>query len=363
MVPQAPAVQLRGPNQRGPGGKLGAGLNKGQGVPPFWPCVPLRSDGTARTRTCRGAPSRPAALASAKPAGPWSPATVRSRSSSRSNLGECGEDAEEEVAGRRSRGALAGERSATVPGDWEPSAFGNAGAGDRHVSQTTVCDVRAPTPRGQPWEFRPGGVPTSQSPPPSVSGCSTRTPSHRSLHRRPSSRRAKRARPANHLAALARRPEPLPRLPWPRRRRVEGRSLARPEDGSWRTHGLPPVGVAGPGITLIARCLRRSGVDAVPATGAGERVDERPVGRGRSPATFAAQHLGSTCWPSSVSQRRGRAAKGCSSSRRSVVAGVHEEGSLEFRPGGCLRRAPQRPRAPRDGVGVRRTPTPCLLAS
>ena len=49
-----------------------------------------------------------------------------------------------------------------------------------------------------------------------------------------------------------------------------------------------------------------TGVDAGPATGAGERVDERPVGRGRSPATFAAQHLGSTCWPSSVSQRRGR---------------------------------------------------------
>ena len=49
-----------------------------------------------------------------------------------------------------------------------------------------------------------------------------------------------------------------------------------------------------------------AGVDAVPATGAGERVDERPVGRGRSPPTFAAQHLGSTCWPSSVSERRGR---------------------------------------------------------
>ena len=30
----------------------------------------------------------------------------------------------------------------------------------------------------------------------------------------------------------------------------------------------------------IARCLRRSGVDAVPAIGAGERVDERPGGRG-----------------------------------------------------------------------------------
>ena len=94
------------------------------------------------------------------------------------------------------------------------------------------------------------------------------------------------------------------------------------------------------------------------STGAGEGS-----GRGRSPTTFAAQYLGSTCWPSSVSQRRGRAAKGCSSSRRSVVAGVHEEGSLEFRPGGCLRRAPQRPRTPRDGAGVRRTPTPCLLAS
>ncbi len=71
----------------------------------------------------------------------------------------------------------------------------------------------------------------------------------------------------------------------------------------------------------------------MPATGASERVDERPVGRGRSPATFAAQHLGSTCWPSSVSERRGRdQPKGCSSSRRSVVAGVHEEGSLEFPP-------------------------------
>ena len=38
-------------------------------------------------------------------------------------------------------------------------------------------------------------------------------------------------------------------------------------------------------------------------------------------------------------------------------------GSLEFRPGGCPRRAPQRPRASRDGNGVRRTPTPCLSAS
>ena len=49
---------------------------------------------------------------------------------------------------------------------------------------------------------------------------------------------------------------------------VGGRSI---DTGGWGTHGLPPVGVAGPGITLIARCLRRSGVDAVPATGAGER--------------------------------------------------------------------------------------------
>ena len=64
----------------------------------------------------------------------------------------------------------------------------------------------------------------------------------------------------------------------------------RQRGGASRT---APVGVAGPGITLIARCLRRSGVDAVPATGAGERVDERPVGRGRSPTTFAAHHLGS----------------------------------------------------------------------
>ena len=69
------------------------------------------------------------------------------------------------------------------------------------------------------------------------------------------------------------------------RRRVGRGSVARGR--GWWTHGLPPVG-----ITLIARCLRRSGVDAVPATGAGERVDERPVGRGRSPATFAAQAPG-----------------------------------------------------------------------
>ena len=62
---------------------------------------------------------------------------------------------------------------------------------------------------------------------------------------------------------------------------------------AWWTHGLPPVGVAGPGITLIARCLRRSGVDAVPATGAGERVDERPVGRGRS-ARRARKHAAAT---------------------------------------------------------------------
>ena len=123
-----------------------------------------------------------------------------------------------------------------------------------------------------------------------------------------------------------------------------------------------PAGGAGCAVSL---CRRRVDVLTEPTGG--------PFSRGRrgpffschfhSPATFAAQHLGSTCWPSSVSQRRGRAAKGCSSSRRSVVAGVHEEGSLEFRPGGCLRRAPQRPRAPRDGAGVRRTPTPCLSAS
>ena len=114
----------------------------------------------------------------------------------------------------------------------------------------------------------------------------------------------------------------------------------------------------------IARCLRRSGVDAVPATGAGERVDERPVGRGRSPATFAAQHLGSTCWPSSVAERRGRDQPRAAARRGGRWSPAFmRRAAWSFRPGGCLRRAPQRPRAPRDGVGVRRTSTPCLSAS
>ena len=106
----------------------------------------------------------------------------------------------------------------------------------------------------------------------------------------------------------------------------------------WWTHGLPPVGVAGPGITLIVRCLRRSGVDAVPATGAGERVDERPVGRGRSPATFAAQHLGSTCWPSSVSQRRGRDQPRTAARRGGRQPGVPPRHPLQLSSGRLRRR-------------------------
>ena len=118
--------------------------------------------------------------------------------------------------------------------------------------------------------------------------------------RSPSARSTSGSSPSNARdlpsPAASRQRQPLPNQ-YPRLAAPTGRVMMW-----WWTHGLPPVGVAAPGITLIARCLRGSGVDAVPATGAGERVDERPVARGRSPPTFAAQHLGSTCWLSSVSR-------------------------------------------------------------
>ena len=42
----------------------------------------------------------------------------------------------------------------------------DAGVADQHVSQTTVCDICERRPRGAALEFRPGGVPASQSPAP-----------------------------------------------------------------------------------------------------------------------------------------------------------------------------------------------------
>ena len=75
-------------------------------------------------------------------------------------------------------------------------------------------------PAGAALEFRPGGVPASQSPAPFVPGCSTRTSSPvRSPT--PEFTPSNRARPAN---ATTRPPWPIglnppPRLPWSRRRR------------------------------------------------------------------------------------------------------------------------------------------------
>ena len=93
----------------------------------------------------------------------------------------------------------------------------------RLMSQTTVCDMESADPAGAALEFRPGGVPASQSPAPFVSGCSTRTPSPvRSPT--PEFTPVNRARPALAAAPAGGAPEPLPRL----------------EDGWWRTHGLPP---------------------------------------------------------------------------------------------------------------------------
>ena len=99
----------------------------------------------------------------------------------------------------------------------------DAGVADQHVSQTTVFDMESADPAGAALEFRPGGVPASQSPAPFVSGCSTRTPSPvRSPT--PEFTPVNRARPALAAAPAGGAPEPLPRL----------------EDGWWRTHGLPP---------------------------------------------------------------------------------------------------------------------------
>ena len=68
----------------------------------------------------------------------------------------------------------------------------------------------------------PEGVPTSQSSAPFVSGCSTRTPSPvRSTDARVHAGEPSPAGERNPPAALARRPEPPPGLPWPRRRQVE----------------------------------------------------------------------------------------------------------------------------------------------
>ena len=96
-------------------------------------------------------------------------------------------------------------------------------------------------------------------------------------------------------------------------------------------------------------------------------VDERPVGRGRSLATFAAQHLGSTCWPSSVSQRRGRDQPRAAARR----GGRGRRRSLGGQPGVPPRWSPGRPTwgsgwaqlrrpcptSPRGSGGDRRSPT------
>ena len=89
------------------------------------------------------------------------------------------------------------------------------------VANDRLRHMRAPTPRGQPWSSAPEGVPASLSPAPFVSGCSTRTSSPPVRSPTPEFTPSNRARPAN---ATTRPPwpiglNPLPRLPWSRRRR------------------------------------------------------------------------------------------------------------------------------------------------
>ena len=105
--------------------------------------------------------------------------------------------------------------------------------------------------------------------------------------------------------------------------------------GWWWTHGLPPVGVAGPGITLIA---------PMPAAAwSGRRASDR---RGRTALTSDPSAAGArwrrsppSTWGRLAGHRRcpnaaGVISQGLQLVEEVVVAGVHEEGSLEFRPGG-----------------------------
>ena len=109
-----------------------------------------------------------------------------------------------------------------------------AGVADQHVSQTTRLRHESADPAG-------AALVPPRSRPPFVSGCSTRTPSPvRSTDARVHAGEPKPGRPTQPPHRLW--PvglNPLPRLPWPPRRRVERPSLARLEDGWWRTHGPP----------------------------------------------------------------------------------------------------------------------------
>ena len=88
----------------------------------------------------------------------------------------------------------------------------DAGVADQHVSQTTVCDMRGLPPRGQPGEFRPGGVPASQSPavagPLRVRMLDTHVVARSFTAARVHAVESSPAGERNHLAALAHPPEP-----------------------------------------------------------------------------------------------------------------------------------------------------------
>ena len=157
-------------------------------------------------------------------------------------------------AGRRAAGPATGSRRSSRRGRSRSACVAN----DRLRHERAA-------PAGAAWSSAPeGSRPRSRrlSPAPFVSGCWTRTSSPvRSPP--PEFTPSNRARPANATTwpPWPIRLNPLPRLPWSRRRREwSARALPAFEDGWWRTHGLPPIGkrCAGGDVSALPSVPRSS---------------------------------------------------------------------------------------------------------
>ena len=129
----------------------------------------------------------------------------------------------------------------------------DASVADQHVSQTTVCDTCERRPRGAALEFRPGGVSgLAVAGPLRVQMLDTHVVARSFTAARVHAVES-RARPAN---ATTRPPwpiglNPLPRLPWSRRRRDGAPEPCPPSktDGGGLT-GCPPKSITGEQVDL-----------------------------------------------------------------------------------------------------------------